>query len=81
MARRTSPNLILVNGERTWKLSELSKKLPDEPTYGTLWDWVARGVEVEGRKEKVRLEAILRPRGLHSSLEAYERFIEKLNGG
>lgn len=65
--------------EATFYLSDLSKKLPDQPTYGTLLRWCTTGSTARGRLETpIVMESEQRPNGLASSVEAYQRFIQKL---
>lgn len=60
-------------------LAQLRRHLPGKPHYQTLMEWctVGRLNRLTGRREK--LERIMLPSGTASSLQAYLRFIERLN--
>lgn len=82
--RNGSPSpLILQNKERHFSLSILAKLLPDKPHYRTLVRWCTRGSKSDGGGI-VRMESIrgsgLSKRYLRSSVEAFHRFIERING-
>lgn len=82
VARRTRQlkNQILANREEAKRLNELRRELPEEPTYQTVFDWCTKGRRSQVTQEVVKLEYIVRPSGMCSSVEAYWRWIETLNG-
>lgn len=72
---------ILARREATWPLSQLCRLLPPKPNYQMLWTWCKRGrTHPYDRRRIVKMEAIEEAGGLASSVEAYWRFIEALNG-
>jgi hypothetical protein len=71
---------IIRNREKLLPLSDLAKQLPNSPEYTTLWKWVVHGKKHPHSKKWVRMEAIYGTVGLVSSLDAYWRFIDCLNG-
>ena len=59
--------------------SEAARKLPASPGYTTVYRWHKRGNRsISGAA--VRLDAVNTPRGLATTLDAYRRFVEALNG-
>lgn len=70
--------LILVNKEDHYRLSELAEMLPDKPCYETVRKWCKVGVEMDGRPV-MKMEYIISPVGWRSSVEAYYRFLKRLN--
>lgn len=62
-------------------LSQLGRKLPGRPKYTTLLDWCKRGRMNWATRKRVRMEFICLPSGQASSLEAYLRFVDRLNEG
>jgi hypothetical protein len=73
------PGLILTNREPTLRLSELCRELPREPEYKTLWSWCVRGRSHPYNRKRVHMEALQSTFGIVSSIEAYYRFLERLN--
>jgi len=67
--------------EQVMPLSQLGRKLPGRPKYTTLLDWCKRGRMNWCTRKRVRMEIITLPGGQASSLEAYLRFVDKLNEG
>jgi hypothetical protein len=65
--------------EKVMPLSRLGRHLPESPKYTTLMDWCKRGRVNWSTRRRVKLECITLPSGISSSLEAYLRFITKLN--
>jgi hypothetical protein len=72
LARKQS--LILGNGERQLSLAELSRVIPIERCQKTIYRWCTVG------RHGVVLESINGTNGLLSSLEAYHRFMRRLQG-
>jgi len=62
-------------------LRDLGRQLPGKPKYTTLLDWCKRGRMNWATRKRVRMEIITLPGGQASSLEAYLRFVDKLNEG
>lgn len=65
--------------EQVMPLSELRRHLPGKPHYQTLLEWCKLGRKNQVTGQRVRLERVQLPSGHASSLEAYLRFIERLN--
>jgi hypothetical protein len=63
------PSLILERGEETFLLYTIAKKVDWEPCYKTVYNWCTKGYR------GIKLEYVLSPGGLRTSLEAYERFV------
>ncbi len=79
--RRPFVGEIFHRREATWPLSELGRLLPPKPSYQKLWNWCRRGrSHPYNHRRLVRMESIEEAGGLASSVEAYWRFIEALNG-
>ena len=73
---------ILKNRETVHPLATLRKHILGEPHYQTLWMWCIRGrVHPDHPKRRIKLEAIEGTSGLASSVEAYWRFLERINEG
>lgn len=79
--RRPARRLIKPQAEKPYRLTEIGKHLPDEPTYAQLWYWHERGLKNWATGEQIYLETIRLPRGQGTTVEAYWRFIEALNEG
>lgn len=75
---------IDISKERPLTLQKLSQIVKEERSvsraYCTYWTWVNDGLERKSDGQKVYLDHIYIGGTLCSSLEAYDRFIEKLNG-
>jgi hypothetical protein len=65
--------------EQVMPLSVLRRHLPGKPHYQTLLEWCKLGRKNQNTGLRVRLERVQLPSGQASSLEAYLRFIERLN--
>lgn len=65
--------------EELLPLSQLRRHLPGKPQYATLWDWCTRGRTNRATGKHVKLEQVSLPSGMHSSLEAFTRFLKALN--
>jgi len=65
--------------EQVMPLQQLGKQLPGRPRYNTLLEWCKLGRRNRNTSKRVKLEVIRMPGGMASSLEAYLRFIERLN--
>lgn len=65
--------------EQVMPLSELRRHLPTKPHYQTLLEWCKLGRKNQVTGQRVRLEHVQLPSGQASSLEAYLRFIQRLN--
>ena len=65
--------------ENVLPLRQLRRQLPGKPAYQTLLEWCTKGRKnrLTGRRET--MEKLRLPPGYHSSLEAYLRFIDRLN--
>jgi hypothetical protein len=63
------------------RLSELRKKLPHEHEYQTVWSWCVIGKKHPYTRQMVRMEAVQTTVGIASSVDAYYRFLERLNEG
>lgn len=65
--------------ERTYPISELARKLPKRRARSTIWKWCTKGVKISRySEERFKLESVVIGGVLHSSLEAYKRWAEKL---
>jgi hypothetical protein len=62
-------------------LAQLGRKLPGRPAYTTLMDWCKRGRVNWNTRKRVKMEFLALPSGFASSLEAYLRFVDRLNEG
>jgi hypothetical protein len=75
--------LILQNNERYYPLRVLAKLLPERPHKNSLVNWCRDGARSEDG-QVVTMEFVwgigMRRRCRQSSLEAYQRFIEAING-
>jgi hypothetical protein len=73
--------LILQNNERHFPLRELARMLPDKPHRDSLRRWCRDGVQSEDGDD-VTMEFVwgTRKRCRRSSVEAYQRFIDAING-
>lgn len=71
------PSLI---SEQTFLLSE-GKKVVGQ-TYNQLYDAIFNGrkIEIEGQERVIPLEAVRLAGGVGTSIQAYERFLRRLNG-
>lgn len=58
---------------------EIKKKWGDEWTPRTLSLWITIGRVRRSDKEVIQMDGMQLGGNLHSSIEAYERFIEELN--
>jgi len=65
--------------ENLMPLTQLRRHLPGKPAYMTLFGWCKAGRVNRLTGKRVFLEQIRLPSGMHSSLEAYLRFLESLN--
>lgn len=68
-----SRSLILKNQEQHYTLSELARMLPVRRCGKTLYRWCRYGLR------GVKMEHIAGTSGMHSSIEAYMRFIDRIN--
>lgn len=78
---RINPGVILREREDTWPLQQLCRLLPCKPSYGRLWRWCAYGRSHPYTRTIVQMEAISGADGMESSVEAFARFIQRLNEG
>ncbi len=76
--RRPGGLTIIENGEEALLLSELAPLLPGSPSYFTVRKWCLFGTR-NRHGETVKMEAVILPSGMASSVEAYRRFIYSLN--
>lgn len=76
---KTFAGVILQRDEATWPLVSLCRLLPCKPAYDRLWRWCIKGRQHPYSRKRVRMEAIHDADGLSSSVEAYKRFLERLN--
>jgi hypothetical protein len=67
----------LLSKEALFSLRELSRKVKIHRHSRTLSAWCTTGLQASNGK-RVRLECVEVGGSFHSSIEAYERFIEKL---
>lgn len=65
--------------ETLMPLTQLRRHLPGKPAYPTLLGWCRAGRVNRLTGKRIFLEQIRLPSGMHSSLEAYLRFLNKLN--
>lgn len=70
---------IRANKENTLPLDALRRMLPRKPHFYTILQWVKFGRINRETDERVQMEAVQGTAGLESSVEAYERFIDRLN--
>jgi hypothetical protein len=54
--------------------------LNEERDYDTIRKWWKHGLLNRATGKKVRLEVIRLSNGMHTSMEAYDRFLMRLNG-
>lgn len=59
-------------------LRRLGMKLPERVSKTTVHRWVKVGI-TRSQKAPVKLESIRMPWGIGTSMEAYKRFIKRLN--
>lgn len=71
--------MIDVHKEQLVKVADGAKKLPGVACYNTLRDWIKEGVTPKGGGERIRLEYVQIGRTWYTSIEAYDRFIERIN--
>lgn len=76
---KTFSGEILNRQEATWPLSQLARLLPCKPRYTRIWWWCTHGRKHPYTHEVIHLEAIHETQGLASSVEAYQRFLARLN--
>jgi hypothetical protein len=72
-----------VKDEQPILLRELARILPSRPNYDTVLKWCRRGLVYdrgEKKKRRIKMEAVRLTNGLGSSMQAYSRFINRLNG-
>ena len=69
---------ILKNGEKTILLSDFGRQLPDKRKYEAILRWTTHG-RTGVRGKRIKLERVQTPGGWATSLEAYQRFLERLN--
>ena len=81
MTKARKPPPILANREQHFPLAALSRLLPDKPSYSSLWLWCRYGTTGENG-DTVKMESIwgTNRRVRRSSVEAYHRFIDRING-
>lgn len=60
-------------------LAELTGIVQSDVGYNTVLNWIKRGRINHFTKERIHLEAVRMPYGWGTSVEAYWRFVEKLN--
>lgn len=72
-------SLMTLTKERLYSLSEIRGKLPVRRSLRTIKRWVYDGASVKsGHVERVHLEVVCVAGSLHTSIEAVERFLERL---
>ena len=76
---KTFAGLILKKREDAIPLDKLLEYVHDPPKRGTLWRWCVYGKIHPYNGKTIQMEAIQGTRGLLSSKQAYDRFMEKLN--
>lgn len=54
--------------------------LDESRDYDTIRKWYARGVLNRHTGKRVKLEVVRLTNGLHTTREAYDRFLDRLNG-
>jgi len=65
--------------ERTYPISDLVRKLPTRRSKSTLKNWCIRGVKASHHSdERIKMEYVVVGGVLHSSVEAYKRWTERL---
>ena len=65
--------------ERPVLLGNLGKRLGQRMPYQTVYSWVSKGLLNTHTKKRHYLATIRLPSGLATSIEAYMRFLRKLN--
>lgn len=73
------PSQILQNNETPIPLEELRKILPRKPGLQTVRNWATAGLLNWNNRRRVFLETVRIASGKATSIEAYRRFIERLN--
>ena len=76
---KTFAGQLLKNREDLVPLDDLLAYVHSPPKRGTLWRWCVYGKLHPYNGETIRMEAVQGTRGLLSSKQAYDRFLEKLN--
>lgn len=76
--RGTTRRLIDPRKETVLPLRQLARLIPDEPHYTTVLGWCTVGKETEAGAVVV-MESIEMTYGKGSTLDAFWRFIERLN--
>lgn len=74
---------IDIEAEDVFLLSEGQRKQAVGKSYTRLREYIVNGVPIadeNGRRIMIKLESIKLPTGLATSVEAYGRFIRRLNG-
>lgn len=73
--------MIDLRVEKPILLRVFGRHLPEPRDYDTVRKWWRRGLMVDREtKRRVKLETVRLSAGMHTSMEAYHRFIERLNG-
>jgi hypothetical protein len=69
-------------GEKVWSLTQLAKQpdMPVERSYWTLRKWAIEGLEVSGRRSKVKLASFMMGDVRHSTVQAVHEFIAQIGG-
>jgi hypothetical protein len=71
---------IDLNTEVPVPLSDFGKLLPTKVAYRTVFGWYDPGTMNQTTGQRICLETIMLPVGRCTSMEAYHRFIARLNG-
>lgn len=70
---------IDVLNERLFSLDDFGKKIPRRRCRATIEKWIKTGAKYSRfTPERIKLEAVIIGGVLHTSLEAYERWVQKL---
>ena len=69
------------SGEELLSLKKLALLIPEKPSYGAILNWCTNGLTVVQDPERpaVVMGSIQISSTLHSSIHAYQRFINKIN--
>lgn len=65
--------------EETFPLRRLPKKVGISREYGTIYTWTTKGLHNSHTDTTVKLETVRGPAGMETSVEAYFRFLAKLD--
>lgn len=72
---------MALRDETLYSLRQIVDVLPVQRTYWTVYKWATKGVAVDSKEERVTLKTRKVGGVMHTSIEAYYRFIDEQNAG